>query len=93
MLRLLGYLCLGLGLLALWADVTGRTEGGAAFASIAARWFQLHPTSLIGLQSGLENRVHPDAFFSYVLPVLELPAAGTAAVLGAVMLLVARWRG
>lgn len=66
------------------AAVLDRVEGGAA--SLAERWAALHRPSLIGLQSGLENRVHPDAFFDWALPVLELPAAASFGVLGAALL-------
>jgi hypothetical protein len=93
MLRAAGLILLGLAAAALAADWLGRGEDGLAAASIAERWFQLHRPSFIGLQSGIENRVSPELYFDYVLPVLELPAAGVAAILGAVLLLGARVRG
>ena len=92
MLRLLGLIFLGVAVVALAADWMERGEGDLAVASIAERWFQLHRSSFIGLQSGLENRVNPELYFDYVLPVLELPAAGAAAIVGAVLLLGARLR-
>lgn len=89
-LRAFGWLFLALAAAALWADWAERGEGGLTPASIGQRWYEIHETSLIGLQSGLENRVNPDLFFDWVLPVLELPAAPSVAVLGAGFLLVAR---
>lgn len=92
MLRLVGLALLAVGAAALWADWSERGEGGLQTASIAQRWSELHVTSLIGLQSGLENRVHPDLFFDWVLPVLEIPAAPALAVAGALLLGLARLR-
>ena len=83
---------LGLVLVAAAAAALGADAVGGSVASLGERWAQLHRPSLIGLQSGLENRVHPDAFFEYVLPVLELPAAAALAVPGALLLLAARLR-
>ncbi|MEC9431942.1 MAG: hypothetical protein VYD87_03450 [Pseudomonadota bacterium] len=80
MLRILGLIFTALAALALWADIRDAGQGAAIdFVSLGARWAQIHQPSLIGLQSGLENRVDPDLFFAYVLPVLEAPAAGVAA--------------
>lgn len=83
-MRLAALILLAVALAALVADLVG----GRA-ASLGERWAQLHRESLIGLQSGLENRVHPDLFFDWVLPVLELPAAATFAVLGLALFAVA----
>jgi hypothetical protein len=81
-MRLAALILLALALAALAADLVG----GRA-ASFGERWAELHRGSLIGLQSGLENRVHPDLFFDWVLPVLQLPAAATLAVLGLALFL------
>jgi hypothetical protein len=86
-MRLAGLILVALALVALGADLS---QGEVA--SLGERWAELHRSSLIGLQSGLENRVHPDAFFDYVLPVLELPAAACLAVPGLALLLLARLR-
>ena len=86
MLRWTGWACLALALLALWRDWAGSGEDGLALAPLGQRWGELHRNSLIGLQSGLENRVAPGLFFDYVLPVLELPAAVVAGGLGLVLL-------
>jgi hypothetical protein len=91
MLRFFGILFLVLAAAALWADWR-RSSGGLEPASFAEHWAAVHLDSLIGLQSGLENRVHPAAYLDYVLPVLELPAAPTLALLGAAMLALARLR-
>ena len=94
MLRLAGIVFLALAALALAADLTG-SGGGFELASIGQRWSELHRPSLIGLQSGLENRVSPTVFFDYVLPALELPAAVVTGVIGAALLALgaARRRG
>ncbi|MEM6745611.1 MAG: hypothetical protein AAF676_18025, partial [Pseudomonadota bacterium] len=84
MLRYLGWGFIVLTALALLKDAEEGRDGGFAFASLGQRWSELHQTSLIGLQSGLENRVHPDLFYDYVLPLLENPAAGVFGVLAAV---------
>ncbi|SDW25876.1 hypothetical protein SAMN05444336_101528 [Albimonas donghaensis] len=85
MLRILGLFFAALAALALWADISDAGSGAAIdFASLGQRWAELHQPSLIGLQSGLENRVDPELFFTYVLPVLEIPAAGVAAGLSLV---------
>jgi len=91
MLRFIGLAFLTLAAVALFADWRG-SEGGLAFASLGQRWFEVHQTSLIGLQSGLENRVSQTAFFDYVQPVLELPAAGVAAGLGLAFLILGQLR-
>ena len=73
MLRLVGVLFL---LLAAAAAAHDFSQAGDAFAfsPLGDLWFQLHKESLIGLQSGLENRVSLDAFAT-IEPVLYLPAA------------------
>ncbi len=89
MLRLAGIVFLGLAAVALIADVLN-AGGGFGFASIGERWAELHRPSLIGLQSGLENRVSGSIFFDYVLPILQLPAAIAAAVLGLALYAIGR---
>ncbi len=73
MLRLIGVLLLLLGAAAAAHDAALGAEE-FAFSPLGDLWFQLHKESLIGLQSGLENRVSLDAFAA-VEPVLYLPAA------------------
>ena len=85
-MRLAGLVLLALAAAALAADLLA----GGGVASLGERWAALHRPSLIGLQSGLENRVHPDAFFDWVLPVLELPAAALLAGLGLALLAAGR---
>lgn len=82
MARIIGLVFLVLTGLALWRDWSD-----GALASLGQRWAEMHRTSLIGLQSGLENRVNADVFFDYVLPVLELPAAAVLAAAAALILL------
>ncbi|MGM0583239.1 MAG: hypothetical protein ACQEUZ_01110 [Pseudomonadota bacterium] len=85
MSRIFGTLLLVLAAAALWADY--RSPGGVLKpASFAERWAEIHLDSLIGLQAGLENRLHPDAWLDYVLPVLELPAAPILAAAGVLLL-------
>ena len=74
MLRILGLFFIGMGLTAAALDFYGRGEGGFAFSPIGKFWFDIHKTSLIGLQSGLENRVSPE-LWETIAPVLDLPAA------------------
>ena len=72
MLRLIGVLfLLGAGAAA-FHDL--QQPGPFAFSALGDWWFAWHKESLIGLQSGLENRVSLDAFAT-VEPVLYLPAA------------------
>ena len=93
MLRYTGWGFLVLTALAMLKDAEAGVGGSFSFASLGQRWSEVHQTSLIGLQSGLENRVHPDLFFDYVLPFLELPAAGVFGVLAALCLLPAALLG
>lgn len=62
MLRVLGLLFIGLGATAAALDWSERGEDGFSFGSIGSFWFRLHKESLIGLQSGIENRVEPRGF-------------------------------
>lgn len=83
MLRFFGILFLLLGAVAAGYDYL-QTGKMLEFSALGDIWFDLHKASLIGLQSGLENRVSLQAF-STVSPVLKLPAAplfgGTGLVL------------
>jgi hypothetical protein len=72
MLRILSVLFLLAAAGALFHDIS--VGGEFAFSPLGDLWFQLHKESLIGLQSGLENRVSLDAFAA-IEPVLYLPAA------------------
>ena len=75
MLRVLGLLFIGLAATAVALDATGREEGAPfGFSSIGDFWFALHRESLIGLQSGIENRVDP-GLWAAVSPALHWPAA------------------
>ncbi|MEM1314112.1 MAG: hypothetical protein AAGI51_06140 [Pseudomonadota bacterium] len=87
MLRYTGWGFLVLAALAMLKDAEESVNGAFSFASLGQRWSEVHKTSLIGLQSGLENRVNPDVFFDYVLPFLEFPAAGVFGVAAALCLL------
>ena len=76
MLRLLGLILVAAGGYVWWTD-----QGNVEVQGVAPRltefgelWFDLHKESLIGLQSGLENRVSPEAFQA-VEPILFQPAA------------------
>lgn len=77
MLRLLGLIFVLLGGLVWWSDTQGEEAAGAdapRLTEFGELWFDLHKESLIGLQSGLENRVSPDAF-QKVEPILYEPAS------------------
>lgn len=88
MLRLLGLIFAVLAGIVRAQDMQGE---GARAAELGELWFEYHKESLIGLQSGLENRISPDAFLA-VEPVLYLPAwmvfAGLAAVFWGLALLI-----
>jgi hypothetical protein len=84
MSRLLGSLALLGALACLWRDYAAGVL--PRLSSLAEVWAALHLDSLIGFQSGLENRLSPDAFLDYVLPVLELPAAPALGALGLLLL-------
>lgn len=76
---LLGMAALGLGGW-LWA------MGGDVPRQLGDVWFDWHKESLIGLQSGLENRISPEAFLA-VEPALYQPAWAVLAGLGGVLIL------
>lgn len=81
MLRVLGLLFIGLGATAAALDWSERGEDGFSFGSIGSFWFRLHKESLIGLQSGIENRVEP-GLWEAVASVLQWPAAPTLGGIG-----------
>ena len=66
--------------------------GGELFRPIGAWWHQLHPESLLLLQPAIERYILPALWDPVVLTVLELPLAVVLAVLGVVLMLLARRR-
>jgi hypothetical protein len=86
MLRLLGIVFLLAAAAAAAHDYSQAQAAGEAFAfsELGGLWFQLHKESLIGLQSGLENRVSLEAY-AVVEPVLFLPAAPLLGGIGAAL--------
>lgn len=84
-LRLLGLLLLAAGAWVWWSDWSAAADGPMRLTELGELWFTLHKESLIGLQSGLENRVSPDAF-RIIEPILYEPAAYVLGGLGAVLL-------
>ncbi len=86
MLRILGLLFVGLGATAAALDFTAQREGGFEFTSLGGFWFKLHKESLIGLQSGLENRVQPGVWEA-LEPALHWPAAPTLGGLGVALIM------
>jgi hypothetical protein len=81
MLRLLGLLFICLGATAAALDWSDRGAEGFSFASLGSFWFRLHKDSLIGFQSGIENRVQPGLWES-ISAALQWPAAPTLGALG-----------
>ncbi len=81
MLRVLGLLFIGLGATAAALDWSDRGEGGFSFSPIGSFWFRVHKESLIGLQSGIENRVDP-GLWQTISPILQWPAAPTLGAIG-----------
>jgi hypothetical protein len=84
MLRLIGVIFMLAAVAAAVRDWRLSADAGRAFeiSPLGDLWFALHKESLIGLQSGLENRISLEAF-SAVAPVLYLPAAPLLGGIGA----------
>ncbi|SET72874.1 hypothetical protein [Oceanicella actignis] len=86
-LRLGGLLLIGLAATLAALDLTekGGGTGRGAFRSLGEFWFAVHRESLIGLQSGIENRADP-AIWAAIEPALHLPAAPVLGAAGVVLL-------
>ncbi len=68
-------------------------SGEELFRPIGAWWYQLHSESLLLLQPAIERYILPALWDPVVLTALEQPLAVVLAVLGIVLLLLARRRG
>lgn len=78
----------GLGaLLLLVAVVLALRNAGQAAGEL---WASIHPNSLVGLGSLIENRIDPDLWVDVVLPMLTWPAWVVSGGLGAILILLAR---
>lgn len=92
MFRLLGYVFSLLALAALGYDLWRGPlqEAPFAFTQTAEIWASLHQTSLIGLNSFIENTVSPELWDVVVLPTLTAPAFVLAAVLALIFFVFSR---
>ena len=92
MLRLIGVLILACAGYIWWRDMHGpAAETPPRLVEFGEVWFNFHKESLIGLQSGLENRLDPEAFQA-IEPVLYVPFAYVIAAIGFAFVAVSRIR-
>ena len=90
MLRLVGYLCLLIGLSALalagWTIVSGLlASDGDIWIATGLWWFQVDPDSLQLLQPAIERHVSVGLYQSVIQPMLEAPLIMVTGIFGLVM--------
>ncbi len=82
--RWLGGWSILVAVIALVNDVTHSYQSGAklTFASLGKDWYALSPSTLNGLQAGIERYVHPVLWDPAMLTILKTPAFVVFGVLG-----------
>ncbi|MEM6550478.1 MAG: hypothetical protein AAF713_22590 [Pseudomonadota bacterium] len=88
MLRLLGVILFGLGLVVLGADLwrhIGGAEPGFRLSALGEWWFWLHRDSLQLLQPAVERHLSPALWDPGIQTLLEWSAAIELLVLGALL--------
>jgi len=94
MFRMLAMLFIVLGVSFLGWDLYDSlsAEGMISLAALGERWAEIHRDSLLMLQPAIERHISPVLWDPGVQTLLEWPAAVEFAVLGAVFLLLYRWK-
>ncbi|WP_416897208.1 MAG: hypothetical protein ACMVY4_17205 [Minwuia sp.] len=92
--RIIGYLILLAGLVALGAEIYASLEAGSwTPISLGKRWFELFGAeSILAIQNGLQRYVHPFLWDPLVQSVFEAPAWLPLVVLGLIIVVLARRR-
>jgi hypothetical protein len=93
--RILGFLSLAGGFIALVYDGTKSIAGGAlVFTPLGQLWNNVHSTTLQLLQAAIERHVEPRVgqwlWDPVVLSILTAPACLVLGVLGAILMLIGR---
>jgi hypothetical protein len=89
--RLLGFLALAGGFIALVYDGTKSIAGTSlVFTPLGQMWNNIHANSLLLLQPAIERHVAPWLWDPVVLSILTAPAWLVLGILGAILMLIGR---
>lgn len=93
MIRLLGLLILGLGVVIAAADIVAglQSDQGVELRALGWWWAELHLDSLLLLQPAVERYITPAIWDPGIQTLLEWPAALETMALGAAIWLMGSW--